>query len=139
MSEEYQLGLLTKPVVDSTILHEFSIKMQNMTFSTNLSKTAQANGEDGKQDIQAAISVTKSLSFDGKVTSACTVEAGDIVTWGGHRYLVKSTTLTSKSDDYQTFAVTADNTDDGAILAYGGTASVAGTVEVSSGGSGGAT
>ena len=132
-SEEFVLGLLTKPAVDSTMETSFSIKMQNMTVATNLSKTATANGEDGKQEIQAAISKTKTITFDGKVTASCTVESGDIITYDGHRYLVKSSTLTSKNDDYQTFSISADNTDDGKILAYGGTASLAGTVEVSNG------
>ena len=134
MPEEFVLGLLTKPAVDSTMQASFSIKMQNMTVATNLSKTATANGEDGKQEIQAALSKTKTITFDGKVTAACTVESGDVITYGGHRYLVKSSTLTSKNDDYQTFSISADNTDDGKILAYGGTASLAGAVETSGSG-----
>jgi hypothetical protein len=134
MPEEFVLGLLTKPAVDSTMESSFSIKMQNMTVATNLSKTATANGEDGKQEIQAALSKTKTITFDGKVTAACTVESGDVITYGGHRYLVKSSTLTSKNDEFQTFSISADNTDDGKILAYGGTASLAGAVETSGSG-----
>ena len=131
--EEFVLGLLTKPAVESGATVSFSIKMQNMSVATSLAKTAQANGEDGKQEVQAAISKTKTITFDGKVTGTCTVESGDIITYDGHRYLVKSSTLMSKNDDYQTFSISADNTDDGNILAYGGTASLAGTVETSSG------
>lgn len=134
MPEEFVLGLLTKPAVDSTMETSFSIKMQNMTVGTNLSKSATANGEDGKQEIQAALSKTKTITFDGKVTAACTVESGDVITYGGHRYLVKSSTLMSKNDDYQTFSISADNTDDGKILAYGGTAPLAGAVETSGSG-----
>lgn len=134
MPEEFVLGLLTKPAVDSTMETSFSIKMQNMTVATNLSKTATANGEDGKQEIQAALSKTKTITFDGKVTAACTVESGDVITYGGHRYLVKSSTLTSKNNEFQTFSITADNTDDGKILAYGGTAPLTGAVETSNAG-----
>jgi len=107
------LGIVTKPTDD-----KFNVIMHNAKRDTSI-ETLDTQNEDGEVDLTVALRKTKTISVDGDVNGAVTIEAGDKITYETKEWLVKTSGLTEVSGGVQTFAITMERKDEAVIVAYG--------------------
>ena len=93
----------------------YDIAMTNIRVRSELTGTASACDEDGRQDKLAAVSRRTRLEFDGFVEGSNIPEAGDTLAFRGRTFLVTSAVLTAEKGRFQRYAVRAERSDEAEV------------------------
>lgn len=82
-------------------------------------EVAEARDEQGKVTDRKAYSKQTSYNIRGLLNaSGASIEAGDVITFGGVSYLVTNATQTESNTAYVEYAITADTADSATNEAY---------------------
>lgn len=90
----------------------FGIELRDATVETQAARTAAGYDESGRQTELHLVSVRRILRCRGFASGSERLTTGDTIEYDGRTYLVTSSALLSESGEFQTYRITAEQSDE---------------------------